>query len=441
MSTSQRTIQNDVGEAIAMSHEIPIHRDDLDRLGGGGAAVSKGGIEFLYLDCGRWGGNGERYPHQRNFGVVWGRWALLCDFVTDGTPFPGKLNADAGPVNALLQALTEPGQSAVRIIKSEWVPPSPLAPEPSWDHIYVFLPDLHLPLVTRLPDPHHSEDDPHAAGRRFRTDGAPTGRFRYPHREDELLTPEQEQWFRSYLSSDIFQGAATDLVEFLEKLSRYRGDAKLKLVQVGDMYDLWIGLDRYFDVHADDAVLLSEQPDALGLSAQRFIDYWVGRTNASRRNGRAIRALHEFGDGRHISDWLYGNHDCYLGAHTPAGLPQRRKFLLERGLFAEHGHRGDASNRDGAKDGQFLTNEVFEYPFLRKLDPDRRQVFLEVAARLAVETALHSPEQAFCVYVMGHTHSGYLSRVRLSPSSFRVHANAFWLKNSVFSVLNSPFQK
>ncbi len=438
MSTGPRSITNDVGEAIPKFNEVPIHRDELQRLG---HSASGPDLEFLYLDCGRWGGNGERYPRQRNFGVVWGRWALLCDFVTDGTSFPSKLKADAAPVNALLQVLTEPGESAVRILKSEWLPPSPLAPEPSWDHIYVFLPDLHLPLVARLPDPQASEDEPHGVTSRYRSDGAPLGRFRYPHHDNEQLSPEQEQWFRSYLASDIFQGAAHDLVEFLEKLSRYQGDARLKLVQVGDMYDLWIGLDRYFDVQADEAVLLSDRPDALGISAQRFIDYWVERTNHVRRNARAIRRLHEFGDGRHLTDWLYGNHDCYLGAHTPAGLPQRKKFLLERGLFAEHGHRGDASNRDGAKDGQFLTNEVFEYPFLRKLDPDRRQVFLDVAAHLAVDTALHAPEQAFGVYVMGHTHSGYLSRVRLSPSSFRVHANSFWLKNSVFSVLNSPFQK
>ncbi len=439
MSTATSGLSNDIGEVIRPSHEIPIHREELAKLGGG--ATSSQPLSFLYLDCGRWGGNGERYPHQRNFGVVWGRWALLCDFVTDGSSFPARFKADAGPLNALLQVLTEPGESAVRIVKSEWLPPSPLAPEPSWEHIYVFLPDLHLPLITRLPDPHQPDDAAELGGLRYRHDGPPQGRFRYPHHENQHLSTEQEKWFRSYLSSDIFQGAAADLVEFLEKLSRYQGDARLKLVQVGDMYDLWIGLDRYFDVQADDAVLLSEGPDALGLSAQRFIDYWVDRTNRSRRNARAIRALHEFGDGRHVADWLYGNHDCYLGAHTPKGVPQRKKFLLENGLFAEHGHRGDASNRDGAKDGQFLTNEVFEYPFLRKLDPDRRQVFLEVAARLAVETAQQRPEQAFGVYVMGHTHSGYLSRVQLSPSSFRVHANDFWLKNSVFSVLNSPFQK
>ena len=88
-----------------------------------------------------------------------------------------------------------------------------------------------------------------------------------------------------------------------------------------------------------------------------------------------------------------------------------------------------------------LTNEVFEYPFLRKLDPDRRQVFLDVAAKLAVETALHAPDKAFCVYVMGHTHSGYLSRVRLHPSRYRVLANSFWLKNELLGIIDSPFQK
>src|SRR5579883_1267291 len=242
----EATVDNGIGEAIPLSYSIPLAASEvegaLDHVGASAADLQKTPLTFLYLDAGRWGGAGTKLaPRQRNFGLVWGRWALLCDFITDGTYREPVLRQDTAPINAVLAALTMRGKSAVRVLKADCAPASPLAAEPPQDRVYVFLPDLHLPVVTALPP---QQEDGHAA------DGPAMGRIDYG-RPAERLSAEQMHWYQHYLAGDIFQDAAQDLIRFVELLSRLPAGA-IQLVQLGDMYDLWIGLERFFEVRSDE---------------------------------------------------------------------------------------------------------------------------------------------------------------------------------------------
>lgn len=441
------TTENGIGEEMPFAHSIPVPQRKLaDCLANRGEGASKQAPGFLYLDCGRWGGDaGGKFPKQRNFGLVWGRWAALCDFVTEGADLPPRLDQEAtkpnpqfAPVNSLLAALTKAGECAVRVLKADYADPSPLAPEPDWNRINIFLPDLHLPLVTSLPDLLDAAEVAAALGRppRRRSDGPAVGRYQYGGGGGDALSPEALRWFQRYLEGDIFQHAADDLVRFVELLVAARDTLPIRLVQVGDMYDLWIGLDRYFMSERSDAVILVSDPDPAGVSASAFVDHWVERTRTNHTG--LFHAIKGLCSSPVEAVWLNGNHDCYLEAYTPPSLTARRRFVCDGGLFAEHGHRGDSSNRDGAIMGQFITNEVFEFPFLRKMDPNRRLAFVGVAAHLALDLLSTTTDQGVCVYVMGHTHSGHLARVQLQPvSTLTDEMNDFFLQ----TLARSPFAK
>jgi hypothetical protein len=77
----------------------------------------------------------------------------------------------------------------------------------------------------------------------------------------------------------------------------------------------------------------------------------------------------------------------------------------------EHGHRMDEFNRDGDWRGQFITELVFVAPFLRKLDPDRREMYHYLSA---ADVYYHNFffNKPISVFVMGHTHVPDLSYVR-----------------------------
>jgi hypothetical protein len=376
---------------------------------------------FTYLDCGRWGGDGERA--QRNFGVVWGRWALLCDFVpSGGAAVPVTREGDT-PLDAVIGILTG-AQSSVRIAQKHWSS-SPV--EPSWERVYVFVPDLHLPIVRGYPNYQDYIGGPDGhMWREYNADGPTMGRYDYVgegcRRSDGTnpftgkLGNNAVQWFSQYLAGDIFRNADPDLVQFLQSLKKYRHDIPMHFIQLGDMYDLWIGLDRYFDGDGAGLVVLSKEKGS-DAEARKFVNYWVEQTNAN-----FPELMDAFGGlkGERIThtSWLYGNHDNYLSECTPAGAPERIQYIRHNGLFVEHGHRGDSFNADGARMGYWVTNQVFQYPFIRSMDPDRRNNFITTAA----ESFLKRPD--FCVYVMGHTHSPCLGEVSLVPVEVSAEAAA-----------------
>lgn len=348
-------------------------------------------VRFTYLDCGRWGGPGglASAGRQYSFGIIWGTWAALCRFVPNANmdAAANYIRNDNGsrqdnPINDVIDSLRS-ADTSVELVKALWSPFT--TPNLDWNTVYVLLPDFHLPIVGVKPNPPN--------------DGPAMGRYEF--------SSGPGQWFDRYLAGDIFGQqsgqAAILLSKFVNNLGRARIKDRINLVQLGDMYDLWIGLDQFFAGSQNQEVILRSSG---GVTAQDFITFWVNKTNSLFPT--MVRDLNNTPVGH--KTFLWGNHDNYLGAFTPPGLPRRIRNIRGAGVFIEHGHRADSSNRDGA-DGRFsghsITNMVFAHPTLRRLDPNRRMTFINAAASSFVSN------RNFGVYAMGHTHSPFLSTIKI----------------------------
>ena len=427
---------------------------------------------FTMLDVGRWGGPAPNSAKaQRDFGIVWMRYVALCEFVAQDPQLDTDqhlLLDNAGvphqiPINQVIRQLRGNGYS-VRLNK--WVISQNANYNKTWTsdgRVYIVLPDLHLPVATQKPlalpaasqpakrvmrgnaDGNVSDvpttqyelrqsDGPHLERHQYRTDTtwwelgreAPsTGRAAA---DDEGLITYQngaralgagaDRWFDRYIAGDIFGpqtgSAARDLEVFLDRVMAVKLDSAwpLHFVQIGDMYDLWIGLERYFaDVPVDkigarapDYDIVLSPPNPKAMYATAFIDAWVKRTEKCFPT--LIPKFNKLGAAPGFNSWwLWGNHDCYFAAHTPAGIPKRRQEIRTGGTYIEHGQRADPNNRDGAANGHTTTNDVFRNSLLRAFDPNRRAYYTAASA------IAYAGNPDFGVYVMGHTHSGFLTQV------------------------------
>jgi hypothetical protein len=401
---------------------------------------------LVLMDCGRWGGPmGVGGPQQRCFGLVWGGWAALCEyFPNNNYANDQNLVLDTGtgkpiagfPINELLVQLRGNGGASIKLIKAEWSP-TPATWQPDWNTLYLILPDFHLPVSART------------SGQQT-TDGPCMGRYKYcepyivpdpaglssnshltQHPNDEsfvndalsgkqVFSRSGDTWFDRYRAGDIFgnatNSAVRDLVDFAARINAAAHRTRIHFVQLGDMYDLWIGLDAFFSEQPTQTVMLKNSSSIL---AGNFIDFWCNRTNeifdrtpipdpanpGATKPAGMISAL--TGLSVKQKSWIWGNHDNYLAAHTPAGIPPRVRDVRGPGVFIDHGQRYDPVNRDGAVSGQQTTNTVFEFPVIRSFDPTRRGYYTSGA------TTSYLVQPDFGIYVMGHTHSPYLTRVRI----------------------------
>lgn len=354
--------------------------------------------ELTFMDVGRWG---DGPNPQRSFGLVYGKWAALCEFSKDEVETPPIVDAKALPMNNVIAALCGP-DSSVRLVKC--VTSTSTIPV-SEEKVHVILGDLHLPIINRRPatQEHWGEQGGQfVAWQELVEPQERMGRYKFdPSRISSVMT-----WYDRYLAGDIFGGAGADLVRFAELLGASRVVDRIHFVQAGDMYDLWIGLERFFDECEAHEVRLHDREYGKGvLKATEFVDYWMGRT--AEVNPGVIKSLHGL---KVCQTWLWGNHDCYLAACDLSGVPKRQREYRENGVYIEHGHRCDNCNRDGSVSGHFFTNLVFTTPSLREGDPNRRDYYLTYAALAYVA----KPD--FAVYVMGHTHSPFLTRLTIQAS-------------------------
>lgn len=400
------------------------------------AAVSINRIphEVVYMDVGRWGGPTSLAGRQRNFGLVWGTWAAICDF-EPGTPVmtpaeeflrdeQGAVRPDH-PINEFISNVRAAG-SSVRVLRSMFsANPNYLKGfKHDFATLYVILPDLHLPVTVTKPPP---PDGNHMGRVDYRQ-----ATSQFPIEADDGVMPNSNptafgegatRWFNNYLAGDIFGGpnspGAVDLNRFLAIIENIslRDNRKLHFVQIGDMYDYWIGLSRFFSKQpGHDVVLANGTGENNGILAGSFIDFWTDRTNVTQQSGtnpNCVERLNKLAaHPRHKTSWLFGNHDNYLAAHTPVikvgtGVPARVRKVHTDGVLIEHGQRGDPDNRDGATNGHSTTNRVFALKQLRALDPNRRNFFTAMAGA----TYVGNPD--FHMFVMGHTHSPFLTRLRI----------------------------
>lgn len=377
---------------------------------------------FTFLDCGRWGGPAALGTPQRCFGIVWGTWTALCQFVPDASQnkpenyIQAKGTRADNKINDVIDSLRS-ANSSVKLMKSQWSSTpanTPAIKSLDWSTVYVILPDLHLPIINN--DPASVIYTLPGGVMQAPFDDNRMGRFDYPevhfqpgkyvlNRDDGAM--KIIEWFDRYHAGDIFGGptgaAAIDLTVFMNLLGKCSLKDQIHFVQVGDMYDLWIGLDCFFDQCARPEVHLG---DRNGIKAGDFVDFWVDRTNKVFPG--MMTALGSAPVGQ--KSWLWGNHDNYMATHS-AGTNTggaRIKELRKGGIYIEHGQRGDPENRDGATSGHSTTNNVFQFPVLRSFDPNRRDYFTTTAAVSYIE----NPD--FCVYAMGHTHSPFLTRINVA---------------------------
>ena len=403
---------------------------------------------FLYLDCGFWGGN-PLDRGLRTFGLVWGQWAALCEFkffdnssgVFDPADIPQISDAPGNGINEFLREATLRG-AKIKVLRAAAsntrmsVYNTKMHSRPvnlDYSQVRVILPDLHLPIVTKTFNSSELEKNQRGDGLTGSGRIGPAGNVgdvenpRYTHRgTNEFgfpLTASDESsvvdWNNKYRKGDIFtfpntsnNAAEKDLVNLLNVVNAVQLPGKsVHLIQVGDMYDLWIGLGRFFDELVDSVRLKDRQLAFDGAShtftANDFIDYWINNTN---NNFPSL--ANAFARFRGSKTFLYGNHDNYLavkfnGYSERTGINQREKEIRKGGHFIEHGHRGDSSNCDGAIFGHQVTQAVLHFKFLRAVDPNQRAAFVTVAALAFIE----NPD--FFIYAMAHTHSPYLTSVKI----------------------------
>jgi hypothetical protein len=377
---------------------------------------------FVYLDVGRWGG--DLPGGQRCFGLVWGRWTALCEFLPGAGP-KVVINDGTSPLDSILDTLNDPNHH-VLLRKKLWSPTAIQEPDPNT--VWVVIGDLHLPVRTAATRPPlilkpKPWDWRFGLGPRGRTTifsnvASPenrNGRQFFPEDSDSVT-----DWYANYAASDIFQSAGGDLVTFLQLIEQLEldGGRTINILQIGDMYELWNGMDRYWvDLSSGgEGVTPLPNRDADGMAARDFVRFWVLETN------RAFPSLIQMLNGTdgHPRFFLHGNHDCYLkdGALSPPvpTVIPRRTLVHKGGVFIEHGQSPDDFNRDGATRGYLITQANFlaknglrnlEDPARRIIGSDKRKVFVNRPASLFAGTT------DFAVYVMGHTHSPFLTLVRL----------------------------
>lgn len=398
---------------------------------GGPSTLSPAERSFVYLDVGRWGGS--RFHHTaRDFGLVCGRTAVLCAFKTDKgntSPIPNTYNRpEVNHLNALIRHLGSGSLGAVKVRRYDTA--RTLLPgnaDVSPDRIFVLVGDMHLPMITEMRDTHGprmgripGSDDRDRPEQIIATpDGMPI--VIPAHRSNGgMVTEDAIDWYEKYegtnaqgtrvrQGADIFEQAGPDLAEFVRLLNGF-GGFPLHLLQLGDMIDLWIGLERFFVEHPSRVVLDTSKsnPDPV-----TWVNHWTDRTLNGTSQSEHIRRFLGFSNGR--KNWLYGNHDNYLAAHNPTTLIQasgglnRQEVFDERQtrLFASHGHKWDSANRDGATSGQRITQLAFSHPSVRSVEPGGRRAVITGA----VELFLSREANPFCIFAMGHTHQGVLSRI------------------------------
>jgi hypothetical protein len=412
---------------------------------------------FIYLDVGRWGGGTSKatsgqgkpggffYGANRDFGLVCGRTAVLCAFFGGNTPpgMPGPVSSSADPLtvptaasatqnavssapsgdlaalNGLLKflatALPNLGAPTVR----RWDVAGAQGSAAS-DTIRVIVGDMHLPTIT-IPKQHTFGERCGRLPGNDSTTGSVAGKSPKSNGIPLMVDLDAATWFTSYTGcnsdsdrsaqgADIYEDAGNDLIEFVTALEQYKGPGTLHLMQLGDMIDLWMGLDRFYMAPAATVTLITTS----GVDGTYFVDHWTDQAlnNTGPAGQSAIRFLKFAGP----KSFLYGNHDCYYSAHQPDtlniagdGSNQRRAFFNGGNVYAEHGHQWDSSNKDGASFGHDVTQQVFVHTILRKADPQARYGSMKGAASYFISA--EAAATPFMVYAMGHTHCAALIKV------------------------------
>ena len=392
---------------------------------------------FIYMDVGRWGGNTDlkmdclaSKNQQRDFGVICGCHAVLCRF---DSKKPGLLinkNTQIPKNDPYIERIVDfleiicGKKYGVKIIKWESVIPKRLKKVNDLT-VNVFLGDLHLPLYIKEPELKKDYSKKLLDPAHFVYDDSFMGKVKWPlfnkYTSIGKVTNSWElrDWYKGYFEGDIFRGAEDDLVIFLKNIEVANNKKMdIRFFQLGDMYDLWIGLDGYYKLYdgpPGQVGLLEDGESKTDQSARKFIKYYIEKANACFPN--LIRQFNSLRVKEKII--LYGNHDCYLAVYNPKGETLKRNYYDNKlsNIFCEHGHWIDSFNYDGNKisfeflnktvaisPGHRITQLVYAWPWIRDWDPNRRYSYI-------AGSSLEYYKRDFSFFVMGHTHLPFLTKV------------------------------
>jgi hypothetical protein len=459
------------------------------------------GIQFIYMDVGCWAGSGEPgWTKHREFGVVFGHLVFLCSFgyklgyyhpepvlwanfktatLEDRIDPAIQIHPDYPRVKAFLDHLAgEKNLGDLHILAAamvnSWLISTPSSSDQ--DAILVFIGDLHAPTTTGLDDAQIIDNGKQML--RGRLDMLPPGLGPIPpwvidplhgladypawltgqiistmSYDASTSLDSIRKWVADYHAdagarADIFQDAGQDLRTFVDHLRNYHeSESPLRVIQLGDFFDLWLGFQRAFKDSIDDPLPC----------ASDFARLWVERTLLATRQGSHLVHLltlsqtakpnRKTGAPLH-THFVYGNHDNYRrhGGGADIALPSGSEHgglkihvfnappaLDYPGLWAEHGHQKDPSNNDeNPTSGHRLTQLAFLQPGVRSIEgfatwadaaiweADLNQLPRVVCIRRAMDqcliNVLNSSAPCRGMYVMGHSHEPMLKKVELWPS-------------------------
>lgn len=490
-------------------------------------SVTLAPLDFVYMDVGCWAGHGGKgnWPAHREFGVVYGHMVVLCAYAKSRGDYDRYLNPptwkkfgsaaqskaidvtivqhpDWSVVKAFLRRISQ--ESAIGdlyILGATMVSSvfSPVPPRGPAKPIMVFLGDLHAPVMTDQSKAHLIENGQEMLRGRLDLTNRTGGALNYlaGNALNQLSTRAAEltaeicgemkwertatrvsvdDWMRHYhvgtsRTADIFQDAGKDLRTFVDALADFhRTTRPLELVQLGDLFDLWLGFQRAFGDREGSLDAVDNLRKDLALPFARF---WVDQSLYESDQGPHLVHLLTLSQhaGRNAKTgtplntyFLYGNHDNYRKhgvadavklpeGHEHAGLGisafRAPSFFQRTGLWAEHGHQPDEANRDeDPSRGHELTQAAFIDPSVRSLEGPAGWLASQVtkddiprvtSIRHALDKCLlnHLPpdpelstsspskpgrpkprpiEPCRGIYVMGHSHEPMLKRVELWPS-------------------------
>ncbi len=348
--------------------------------------------DFLYMDAGCW------LDNKQTFGLICGEDAAVCGFKYL-PPKPVASSGGKGLLNQFIQS-----SESISIHLREKVQ----SPTPNSDHLYLILPDMHVPDAPPLGYSRPVDDG--------RWNAVSGGAWDVDSRAFDLQT-----------TRDLFNSRASipAMINFLEHVrslaEKPEWKDKITLIQLGDMYELWAGRELEFIPNDP-----PEKPEVnLVWGGAQEVSRWISETH--QRFSTLFQVFDECAKQGIAMRFLHGNHDNYLlcsevvqEANTciksdiilksdpPTTVYERHKEINQDHVFIEHGQRCDPYNRDGATEGFNNCNSAVAHPILQGLGAVERAMFVVgAAAKWCVQ------ERNFGVYVMGHTHTPNLKRVEV----------------------------
>ncbi|HMY20862.1 MAG TPA: hypothetical protein PKA58_31275, partial [Polyangium sp.] len=247
-------------------------------------------VQLTFLDCGVWQGDGKSIAARRPFAVVHGQTLALCEYA--GTqpmqPWPQGHAADLDAIHRLLGILAGPMRFDVTIREVRRLD-APLS-----DALYIFLPEMHLPLVPRLPDvdpkivpdPNQATCACHGPVIKRLLYGAPEAKNQY-RVVAAPLSRNPNDWF--YWLAEMHRPVADDLIKFLDRLAKASTQDKVRVVQLGGLVEVWPGYRCA--VQSLGWAAYVEPTVVADLGPEKLLAEWSDKTVTTKHRDAVERAL------------------------------------------------------------------------------------------------------------------------------------------------------